>query len=412
MEKDLAVIVVNYIQFVNVKPAVDELIRQGFCTDFFIPTFAAGDGFDAMTEDLQNILQKEGYPVFRSANDDFYKVLLEPYPCGMPIRHKYLLRYRYTLLSTKPNIVYVPEKYLMYDAILCSGTLESAFLSAYGKTFPVGDLKYEHFTKRKIEREKPTLVYLPTYGDNCSIERILPLLDELKEHYYVISKVHHGTNFLVNEKERAERLRASSDEFYDSHKSLAELLEIADIVLTDASGSVFDALYLGIPVALFCDEINKNRIGGFDTLQYKLFEKGLLPYTNDPEKLLKTLSDAQDPELNAAQRAWAKQTFIYSDHPAKEFAEVVKSYIDGTQDDRYLALHALLKDRFYTLLNENPTLVARAKQLEAENADLVSRNQELSERLAQAEASLRYYESGKLYRLAKKLYHLKNGKDE
>ena len=34
---------------------------------------------------------------------------------------KYLLKYRYSNISAKPSLVYLPENYLKYDCILCAG---------------------------------------------------------------------------------------------------------------------------------------------------------------------------------------------------------------------------------------------------------------------------------------------------
>ena len=80
-----------------------------------------------------------------------------------------------------------------------------------------------------------------------------------------------------------------ADEWYDLNTSLSYLLSKSDVVLSDNSGAIFEALYNDVPVAIFAKNINK-KLGNFDTIQYDLVTSDIIPYTNNPDDIFKILS--------------------------------------------------------------------------------------------------------------------------
>ncbi len=433
--KDIAVVILNHIQYVNIFAGLKELKRCGYSIDVYCSDWV-GDptGMNNMFDDIADYCKKNGFDVLRKTDPNMeYKVLLEPYPYH-DITAKYKIKYRYSNISAKPNIVYKPENYIMYDAILCSGDYDSNYLSVFSKTYKTAAFKYQNFKKSELRKSnKKQLLYLPTYGKESSIEQIVDVLDEIRERYYIVAKIHHGTNFLVNEHNRIDILKEKVDEFYDSHMPLMTLLETTDIILTDNSGSIFEGIFTQIPVAVFCDDINKNKIGEFNTTQYELFKEGVLPFTSDPNEIINILEKAQSKDIIEKQRAWDQANFYHPENLTIDFVNVVKSFLDDNIDKRYYQMHNVFKESYYAnhksalknkelqnqnaelknyidvLENTNKDLQSSVADLSLQRDNLISRVDSLSNSVDELSRQLNYYNSGILYKLAKKIYKLKNG---
>ena len=92
---------------------------------------------------------------------------------------KYRIKYKYSLLTAKPNLVYKPENNICYDAILCYGMYEANFLKVFSNVELIGNLKYLNLKPlTKPSTNKPILLYLPTYGDVSSIRNITSQLEK------------------------------------------------------------------------------------------------------------------------------------------------------------------------------------------------------------------------------------------
>ena len=114
MKKDIAIVILNYIQYSNVIPGIKELIKEGYQVDFYC-TNSSDTGFNNLFNDVKELMIKEGYNVYSTEQNINYKVLMEPYPSGLDIKSKYKIRYKYSNISAKPNIVYKPQNYICYD---------------------------------------------------------------------------------------------------------------------------------------------------------------------------------------------------------------------------------------------------------------------------------------------------------
>ena len=152
MKKDLAVNIENYTQYINLASGIDSLISKGYSVDVYIPHTEYA-GFKDMWNNFDLYLKETNkYTIYNESRDDIsYRVWLEPYP--MSIRHNadYRIRYRYSNISAKPNVVYKPEKLLCYDAVLCSGEYDANFLSVFSTPHITGNLKYKGFKKLSNE---------------------------------------------------------------------------------------------------------------------------------------------------------------------------------------------------------------------------------------------------------------------
>ncbi len=397
MDKKTAIVILNYIQYVNVKPAMDELKKRGIKVDVYCPVVENQNGFEDMFNKTVEFLTKDGYKVYRSVNNNTYKVLLEPYPC-MDIKATYRIRYRYGTISAKPKITYIPENYLKYDTILCSGSYDSNYLSVYSDTSLVGNTKYINFKRTKHNHNKKVLLYLPTYGSDSSLDEISTELNKLRKDFYVIAKIHHGTTFLHDEKERIDKIKENVDEFYDCFKDLSDLLSYADVVLTDNSGSIFEAMYVHVPVAVFCKDINEDKLGDFNTTQYELYKEGILPYTNLGSELLSILKSALSIKISEKQIRWAKDNLHYSSKPQKEFADVVEKYLYEKFDKRNYIFHKIFANKYYEILNENYNLKNENREIQIYKDEINRLNNIIDDN--------NRINKRKLYKIASKIYNV------
>lgn len=416
MKKDIAIVILNYIQYINIKPGIDRLLELGYSVDIISPIDNENDtsGFHEMFKNINGFLKEKQYNVYDKEPDFEYKILLEPYPY-VKLKSKYKIRYRYGVLSAKPNKVYLPENYLTYDAILCSGSYDANYLSVFSKTYITGNMKYINFHKKKHEG-KPILLYLPTYGEESSIDSIASYLNKLRKNFYIIAKVHHGTSFLKNEIYRFELLKNNVDKLYDQYMDLSSLLKTTDVVLTDNSGSIFEALYVKIPVAIFADNVNQNKLLGFDTIQSELVNAGIIPYSNEPKDLEKIINKALSKQTYDLQKEWSKTNLYHPKDLVKDFIKVIINFMNDDIDLRYYEMHKILKENYYNNLaiiaamnDKNYIQEVTTKELQIQNDKLIKEKESLLKEKESLLKQLNYYKTGQLYKIAHKLYEIKNG---
>ncbi len=355
MKHEIAFIIQNVVQFDSVRVLIDELSKKNH-VDIFIPKITNSDGYSEMYDHCFNFIKKEGYFPKRKANNKVYKILFEAYPDIMEISYQYKIKFKYSIISAKPFPVYEYKWNFGYDAILCHSTYEAKLLNVYSQTHIVGSLKHVSF-RRKKAKNKPVLLYLPTYGQLNSIEKISSAIQDLKSTYHVIIKAHHGTQFLHNEKRNNSKLKKIADEYHDSSQPLSELLQKTDVVVSDNSGSIFDALYLSVPVVVFSESMS-NMFYGIESLQQQLINNGTLPYTDDPMKLKNVIKLGMSGIIREKQRAFKSEYFPISHKNAlKSYLNVVERYLDDNlfEDEfklrRYFIQEVKLKEHVVLVKN-------------------------------------------------------------
>lgn len=323
----------------------------------------------------------------------------------------------------KPDPSLKPDWNIYYDAILCHSQYEASYLKVYSKTILIGPLNNK-ITERNPKKGKPNLLYLPTYGTLSSIDELLETLKELKTNYNLIIKLHHGTTFLNDEKNRVNELKYIADECYDLTTSLSELLAKSDVVLSDNSGAIFEALYNNIPVAIFSNNINK-KLGDFDTIQYELVSSGIIPYTNNPNNINQVLSAACSTEYIEKQNKISDELFYNDENSQTAFLNIIKNFIDDNINLKYKQLHdVLLEDYRYKsnsinkLNSEKASLLNKInfKNQQIDNLRNLNSNSEeiinklnnnindLNNKIKQQDLILYEYNNFFLYKLARKIY--------
>lgn len=142
-----------------------------------------------------------------------------------------------------------------YDLILCYGNHSQSKLNIAGSAVTVGNPRFDDWHNRSYDRQlvkvltrnhsKPIVLYAPTFGDLCSIPHWAERLNALQQSCTLLVKLHHGTRFRPSETASLHTMEKSFRKNIVNSISSFALLEAADLVLTDNSGFIFDAIHAG-----------------------------------------------------------------------------------------------------------------------------------------------------------------------
>ena len=384
LDRSLLIVVANFPQFFAMRPVMEGLKERGRPFSLHVPQ-NLGDGFAEIAASVLAALRDAGHqPLTELEGDRPWQVVLEPYPQMAACPRRYSIEYQYTTISSKPDPCYLPAQNALFDAILCSNTYEHDALSVFGKTFLVGDLMSVGYVPRKQSHgDKPVLLYLPTWGQDNGIAGVASVLRELRADYYAISKSHHGTDHLVAEAAAKAHLMDGFDESYDSTTPLLQLLERADVVLSDNSACVFQCLYTGTPVAIFAADINARRLEGIDTLQHQLVRDGVIPYACAPTTIAQVLRDAVSPEQRQRQARAAADLFPADrDRVVDTVVAVLEDYLHDRVSQTYTRFHRMYAEDGQRLRREVAELSSQLAQAEQRTAPLRAQVAALTEELA------------------------------
>ena len=132
---------------------------------------------------------------------------------------------------------------IFFDLIFVYGEYDAQKLSFYAPVVKAGNPKFDRWFKGEVvenqlkaeAKGRPIILYLPTYGNLSSWTYYQKTLEDLSKNYFIIVKLHHG-------------LKVSSGSkliILDESSDLLSLLKIADVVISDYSGAIFDAVLAG-----------------------------------------------------------------------------------------------------------------------------------------------------------------------
>jgi hypothetical protein len=145
------------------------------------------------------------------------------------------------------------------DLCLCYGPYAQQRMAYFCPALAVGNPRFDKwddpsFVERARNRytgldpKRKTVLYLPTWGDLSTQEQFFDAVTELGLEHNVLIKLHHNTDLL--EPHRTGALATRRVHHFGANDDVLELLALSDIVLSDYSGAIFDALYCKKPVVL------------------------------------------------------------------------------------------------------------------------------------------------------------------
>lgn len=327
---EVAIILNDLTEFYSIRDAIDEILKSDICVDILV----ASNYSKKLASETERAIKNAGYRV-ASVSKKHYKILLEPYPSkeGDILKFDYRIKFRYAPISTKINPVYSPSWNLPYDAFIVHSKRDADAFSVYGEVYLIPYFKFSNFKKLK-HHGKPNLLFLPTFGGVSSIEDIdNSTINTLKRKYNVIVKAHHAVQYKDGESDNYEKIKNIADDFYESDTPLLALLAEADVVLSDNSSAIFDAIYAEIPVAIFSSKhkLNQKKLGSINTPQFELAETGVIPCAEVGEQIDDTLTRAIT--LLPDQKKLKEGMFVFeSDESPIRFVSVIKIYLSRNKD--------------------------------------------------------------------------------
>jgi len=391
----------QYFVFKNVYENLSE--ESEFIVDFgaFFPTKQP----EELTNDVISLLLKENVH-FRILNyDDYYYVLFlekffDKYSSLVSLWHRGCVSLNCNLNRKKINMPYGAGKELTmfgfwkrnFDLILAYGERDQKFYSLLSKSVIVGNPKYDDWFNGKItsdrlsflnqiNKEKKTVLYLPTHSDLCSIDQLASALKKISNIYNIIVKLHYYTP--REEPERVKMLEHTRIIILKDNVDLLKLLKISDVVISDNSSAIFDAILADKPI-LTTDFLSKDffdiehrkikayRRGLSSALTYsgsieqKIKKDGLILAIKNPDELGEKIKEAltDDVFYKEARANLRKKLFSFNDGGCgKRAAIAIKDLLAQKESsERPFLYHAI--ENFQIINDVRP--ISEKKSLDAE----------------------------------------------
>src|SRR5690606_29329907 len=149
-----------------------------------------------------------------------------------------------------------------FDLVLTYGDYAAKRLKKYTSVENIGhprqrqkykrwiiDLKGQKISKNSFENDK-VLLYCPTWADLSSLRLFMANVTKLSKDYKVLVKLHHGQVLSGDSPLWSSLFNIENVYLFDEYTDLFDLLQFADIVLSDYSGAIFDAMLFKVPIVL------------------------------------------------------------------------------------------------------------------------------------------------------------------
>lgn len=165
----------------------------------------------------------------------------------------------------------------------------------YGKTFVD---KNQIITELGINTNKKMVVYFPTWDENCCVEQFYQEFMQLREEFYIITKMHHVLERMKEYQNTRMLIKEFSDLVIESNYSLGSIASIADIIIADAkSGASLEAIYVNNTAnAIFLCNVTNAEI---DTFYLKEIQK-VAPMAVPGQSLLDIINGCDWSSINVS----------------------------------------------------------------------------------------------------------------
>lgn len=175
-----------------------------------------------------------------------------------------LMMLQYSL--AKPKTAY-NARWFIADHGLVYGSYSDSIIRSMCSTSQVGNPRFDPYfegrldpeiterLKENLDRDKKTILYLPTWGDLSTADDFSCSFRQLAKDYNVIVRQHHLANIRGRESSLFSIPGIVDANSFPSVLDIGVyLLKITDVVVSDMSGAIFDALYCRKPVVLIGNE--------------------------------------------------------------------------------------------------------------------------------------------------------------
>ena len=354
--RDILFHIENEVQFESLKPLIEHIRDNTNITfDIVVPDdTSANTAINKKVHDGgAKLIKAQGFAITRSIDgaempdkivNTEYKVLLSAYMYRWHYDHikaRYRIMFPYaSYYFNKPQwtISSFIERDFMADALLSHAIGTQEACNIFTKTYIVPSLKLMDYKKKRNKNSKPTLLFAPTYNEIDFAENFIDCVNILKSTYKIAMRGHHRVVNLDSNKDISQRLYEQADIIYDmSEHSLSDTLGEVDIVLSDNSATIFDAIYCSVPVVLFSDDTNSLKYRDIDTIQSKLVSSGDVLWTNNPREIKKITDKTLSEEYQKKQEKVREKLFPggFNVNPVEHWMSVLNRYLNDAVSEEY-----------------------------------------------------------------------------
>lgn len=262
----------------------------------------------------------------------------------------------------------------VFDLHLAYGPRDQAFYEQVMESVMVGNPKFDDWFAgrtnvagidpllRRLDRSKRTVLYLPTHSDLSSIDVLAPALKTLGETYNVIVKLHY-----LSPREEPDRVTLLTDErlmLVQDDTDLMPLLKLADVIISDNSSAIFDAILADKPLVVtdFHDKeyldhghraIKWFRRGPVGALTYsgsieqRIKRDEIVDAIREPLALISTVEQilTSDTKRPLREKLRSELCSFFDQHAGKRAAEAIREFRSCERKPRPLLFHLIQKHR-------------------------------------------------------------------
>lgn len=169
----------------------------------------------------------------------------------------------------KPKVAY-GARFLVANGALVYGDYSADVIGKMCPAIIGGNSRFDPYFEDRLDAEilaevsgrldpaKKTLTFLPTWGDLNSQDLFQGVLEELAQDYNVLYKPHHNTARSTDDVLPAQNGIIDLSDMDHVLDIGPYLMKVTDLVVSEASGAIFDALYCGKPVVLLSIDLDLN----------------------------------------------------------------------------------------------------------------------------------------------------------
>lgn len=221
---------------------------------------------------------------------------------------------------------------------------------------PLFHQKAQENYAKLLDIQKKTILYAPSWGELSSFSLYITEIAKLAESYNVLVKLHHNTLLLANKHQNYEKLYPNLHFFYES-EDLLSLISIADTVISDFSGAIFDAIFGKKPVVLLTIPLmNQQKL---DEFSLEVAHRSKLGYeVTAPEQLEISVTQALT-EQKLVDEALYQELFVHNKNATQQAINALQQLADGK--------YALSQQQLYVRHTEKLLNIEKIKQRKTKN---------------------------------------------
>lgn len=374
--KQVCVKIATDVQYDSLKPVLKMFKKNKTPFDIFIPEHTENTrNINKMFDKTYKIVSEDGFSnIIRKTTPDnqYHLALITPnYEQG--ISAKYYIKYSYGPAHTvKPSTTHQAYRLNRYHGYFLHSKRDLEIFSVFSKTYLLPDLKYIGYkhAQKTDANNKQTILFLPSWEGQNSLNWIVSAVKKLNKDYNTIVKLHpygdFGSEVPKSVKNVKAEIREVTDEYYEGEAALKPILERSNLIVSDVSGAVFDALYVGVPVTLYSKNIYKFDLAGIKSACAKYVDEGYISLSKTASALVKEIPNALSDQYLKKQLHLSKEVFCQDFTPkaVDSWMKVINYYLNDDVNQEYVAMHDLMSSEFWHFKNE-----AERLSLEVQNLD-------------------------------------------